>query len=106
MPGPIGVTSGSVDHVVLTGDVQVQQPGRHANGETLVYTAADSRYVLTGAPGHLPRAVDSQQGNVTGTTLIFGDAGSTIIVAGEPASPKSKGTRVRTETEVRPEGKK
>jgi len=103
---PIGVTSGSVDHVVLTGDVQVQQPGRHATGETLLYTASDSRYVLMGTPGHLPKAVDAQQGNVTGATLIFGDAGSTIIVAGEPASPKGKGTRVRTETEVRPEGKK
>jgi len=62
--------------------------------------------VLTGTPGHLPQAVDSQQGTVTGTSLTFGDSGSTIIVAGDPGTPKGNGTRVRTETEVRPEGKK
>jgi len=101
-----GVTSGSIDHIVLSDDVQVQQPGRHATGAMLVYTASTGRYVLTGSPGHLPRAVDAQQGTVTGTTLTFGDSGSTIIVAGEPATSKGKGTRVRTETEVRPEGKK
>ena len=105
LPG-VGVTSGSVDHIVFTGEVQLEQPGRHANGEMLVYTAATGRYVLTGTPGHLPKAVDAQQGNVTGVTLTFGDSGSTIIVAGEPATSKGKGTRVRTETEVRPEGKK
>jgi len=102
----VGITSGSVDHIVLTNDVQVQQPGRHATGDMLVYTASTGRYVLTGSPGHLPKAVDAQQGTVTGVTLTFGDSGSTIIVAGEPATSKGKGTRVRTETEVRPEGKK
>jgi lipopolysaccharide export system protein LptA len=102
----VGVTSGSVDHIVLTGDVQVQQPGRHATGDMLLYTAATGRYVMTGSPGHLPKAVDAQQGTVTGTSLTFADSGSTIIVAGEPATSKGKGTRVRTETEVRPEGKK
>jgi lipopolysaccharide export system protein LptA len=91
---------------VLTGDVQVQQPGRHATGDMLLYTAATGRYVMTGSPGHLPKAVDAQQGTVTGTSLTFADSGSTIIVAGEPATSKGKGTRVRTETEVRPEGKK
>ena len=103
---PFGATGGSVDHIVLTGDVQVEQPGRHGTGESLLYTAATGRYVLTGTPGHPPRAVDAQQGSVTGTTLTFGDAGSNIIVAGEPATSKGKGTRVRTETEVHPEGKK
>jgi lipopolysaccharide export system protein LptA len=102
----LGVASGTVDHIVLSGDVQLEQPRRHATGETLLYTAATGRYVLTGTPTHPPRAVDAQQGTVTGTSLTFGDSGSTIIVAGEPAMPKSKGTRVRTETEVRPEGKK
>jgi lipopolysaccharide export system protein LptA len=104
-PG-VGITSGSVDHIVLNGEVQVQQPGRHATGDMLLYTATTGRYVLTGSPGHLPKAVDAQQGTVTGVTLTFGDSGSTIIVAGEPATSKGKGTRVRTETEVRPEGKK
>jgi hypothetical protein len=46
--------------------------------------------------------VDAQQGNVTGATLLFGDAGSTIVVAGDPTAPKGKGGRVRTETHVSP----
>jgi lipopolysaccharide export system protein LptA len=91
---------------MLSGDVQLEQPGRHGTGEMLLYTAATGRYVLTGTPAHPPRAVDAQQGTVTGTSLTFADSGSTIIVAGEPGTPKTKGTRVRTETEVRPEGKK
>jgi hypothetical protein len=72
----------------------------------MLYTEATGQYVLTGTPGRLPKAIDAQQGTVTGTTLIFSDSGSTIIVAGEPATSKGNGTRVRTETEVRPEGKK
>jgi lipopolysaccharide export system protein LptA len=103
---PFGTSAGSIDHIVLSGDVRLEQPARRATGETLLYTAATGRYVLTGTPANPPRAVDAQQGTVTGTSLTFGDSGSTIIVAGEPASPKGKGTRVRTETEVRPEGKK
>lgn len=103
---PFAGTNGSVDHIVLSGEVNLEQPGRHATGETMLYTEATGQYVLTGTPGRLPKAIDAQQGTVTGTTLIFSDSGSTIIVAGEPATSKGKGTRVRTETEVRPEGKK
>ena len=100
-----GATSGSVEKVVLTGEVQLQQPGRTGSGDTLLYTAATASYVLTGSAARPPRVVDAQQGTVTGVTLLFNDAGSTIIVAGQPASAKGKGSRVRTETEVRPEGK-
>jgi lipopolysaccharide export system protein LptA len=89
---------GSVDRVVLSGDVNLEQPGRSGTGEQMLYTAGSNTYVLTGTADHPPHIVDAKQGNVTGTTLLFGDAGSTIVVAGEPASKK----RVRTETEVRP----
>jgi lipopolysaccharide export system protein LptA len=82
----------------------MEQPGRRATGEELVYTAVTDSFALTGDAGHPPHVVDVKQGNVTGTTLLFGDRGSTIVVAGdtaEGANPSAKHGRVRTETEVR-----
>jgi lipopolysaccharide export system protein LptA len=97
-PSPI---NGSLERVVVLGGVQLEQPGRHGTGEQLVYTAATDNFVLTGTPEHRPAIVDARQGSVTGTTLTFGAAGSTIVVAGEPGSVTAKHARVRTETEVR-----
>ncbi len=97
-PTPFAGTGGSLDRIVISGDVQLEEPGRHGTGEQLLYTAATDNYVLTGTSTKQPKIIDEKQGTVTGATLIFGDAGSTIIVAGEPASSKSSGTRVRTET--------
>jgi lipopolysaccharide export system protein LptA len=90
--------NGTLEKVVVLGDVHMRQPGRSGTGEQLTYTAADDQYVLTGSPTHPPHIADAQQGNVTGATLVFSGAGSTIIVAGNPGQP---GGRVRTETEVR-----
>jgi lipopolysaccharide export system protein LptA len=98
-PSPL---NGSIDRVVVHGDVQLDQPGRHGTGEQLLYTAATANYILTGTTANPPHVTDAQQGNVTGATLIFGDAGSTIVVAGEQGAPKGKGGRVHTETFVHP----
>jgi lipopolysaccharide export system protein LptA len=98
---PASPLAGSLDRVVISGDVRMEQPGRHGTGEQLLYTAATGTYVLTGSPGHSPHIADAQQGSVTGTTLLFSGAGSTIVVAGAPGAPKSGQGRVRTETEVR-----
>jgi lipopolysaccharide export system protein LptA len=99
--GPLAGPGGSLDHVVVTGDVRLDQAGRHGSGAQLLYTAATGEYVLTGAPGKLPVIVDAQQGSVTGATLVFrggtGAADSTIVVSGDAAAK----VRVRTETEVR-----
>ena len=56
----------SLDHIVITGDVLLDQPGRHGTGEQLVYTAATGESVLTGLPGRMPKIVDAQQGSITG----------------------------------------
>ena len=93
--------SGSLDRVLVLGDVQLEQPGRHGSGEQLLYTAATGDSVLTGTAGHPPQVVDAQQGSITGTTLTFGGQGSTIVVTGGPGSTAAKHERVRTETEVR-----
>ena len=98
-PNPL---NGSIDRVVVYGAVQIDQPGRHGTGDQLFYTASSATYVLTGTPTSPPHIADAQQGNVTGATLLFGDAGSTIVVSGEQGAPKGKGGRVHTETYVHP----
>ena len=98
-PSPL---NGSIDRVIVYGSVQMEQPGRRGTGEQLLYTAATGKYILTGTPADPPHIVDAQQGNVTGATLLFGDAGSTIVVAGDSGASKGKGGRVRTETHVTP----
>jgi lipopolysaccharide export system protein LptA len=98
-PSPL---NGSIDRVIVYGSVQMEQPGRHGTGSQLLYTAATGSYILTGTPTVPPHIVDAQQGNVTGATLLFSDAGSTIVVAGDTGAPKGKGGRVRTETHVSP----
>jgi lipopolysaccharide export system protein LptA len=100
-PSPV---QGSLDRLIVTGDVQLEQPGRRGSGDQLVYTAATGNYVLTGTPNHPPHVADAEQGNVTGATLLFGAGGSTIVIVGE-AGAKSPQTRVRTETRVRNDGK-
>jgi lipopolysaccharide export system protein LptA len=97
-PETASPVNGSIERMVLYGDVRMRQPGRTGIGEQLTYTAAQDEYVLSGTPAHLPRIVDAAQGLVTGTTLVFSGAGSTIIVGGAPGQPNG---RVRTETEVR-----
>ncbi len=97
--------NGSIDRVVIYGAVQLDQPGRHGTGDQLLYTAANGNYILTGTPVRPPHITDAQQGNVTGATLIFSDAGSTIVVSGDQGAPKGKGGRVHTETYVHPGGK-
>jgi lipopolysaccharide export system protein LptA len=101
-PSPL---NGSIDRVVVYGAVQIDQPGRHGTGEQLLYTAASANYILTGTPSSPPHITDAHQGNVTGATLIFSDAGSTIVVAGDQGAPKGKSGRVHTETFVHPGSK-
>ena len=101
-PNPL---NGSIDRVVVYGDVQIEEPGRHGTGEQLLYTASTGSYILTGTVASPPRVEDAKQGNVTGATLVFGDAGSTIVVSGEQGAPKGKGGRVHTETLVHPSDK-
>ncbi|QMV19589.1 hypothetical protein GOB94_13515 [Granulicella sp. 5B5] len=90
--------NGSLDRVVITGDVRLEQPGRHGTGEELVYTAATGASVLTGTPVKPPVIVDTQHGNITGSSLLFADAGSTIVVLGN--APGTSPRRVHTETQI------
>jgi lipopolysaccharide export system protein LptA len=94
-----GFMGGSVERVVASGHIEMQQPGRRATGEQVVYTASDGMFVLTGTATVLPKVVDDLQGTVTGTSLRFhaGDENVVVSNGGETGA----GQRVRTETRVK-----
>jgi lipopolysaccharide export system protein LptA len=99
--GQSDLLGGAVDRIVLSGDVHLEQPGRHGTGEQLLYTAASGEFVLTGSTGRPPHVADERQGSITGGTLVFTSPDSTIIVMGEPAARGAARGRVHTETPVK-----
>ncbi len=95
--GGSGLMGGSVERMVLNGHLEMEQPGRRATGEQLVYTASDDMYVLTGTTAALPKVVDAQRGTVTGTSLRFHGGDDNVVVS----NGGETGERVRTETRVK-----
>ncbi|MGC1870960.1 MAG: LptA/OstA family protein [Acidobacteriaceae bacterium] len=85
----------SVERIVATGHVVVEQPGRRGTGTRLVYTANDGRFVLTGNGAHPPQVVDSIQGTVTGEVLTFSTQTQAIMVSGSPNNVAVTKTRVQ-----------
>jgi lipopolysaccharide export system protein LptA len=75
-----------IDHLVATGRVSITQPGRKGEGEKLVYTADDGKYVLTGKPEKLPRLWDSVHGTTTGAALLFNSQDDSVEVSGGKSS--------------------
>ncbi len=92
-----GFMGGSLERIVATGLIDMEQPGRRATGSQLVYTASDGLFVLTGAPGALPKVVDQQQGTVTGVSLSFHAGDENVVVS----NGGEAGQKVRTETRVK-----
>ncbi len=92
-----GLMGGGVERIVATGDITMEQPGRRATGEQVVYTAGDGMFVLTGTAAVLPKVVDQRQGTVTGASLRFHSGDDDVVVS----NGGGKGQRVRTETRVK-----
>jgi lipopolysaccharide export system protein LptA len=82
---------GKLDHMVAQGNVVITQPGRHADGQTLVYTVTDDKFVLTGGP---PSIFDAERGKITGDSLTFFRADDRVLVEGEKSTPVVTQTRV------------
>ena len=82
---------GQLDHIVAKGNVVVQQPSRRAEGQTLVYTAADDKFVLTGGP---PSIFDAERGKITGVSLTFFRADDRVLVEGKASTPVVTQTRM------------
>jgi lipopolysaccharide export system protein LptA len=76
---------------VAQGKVLVQEPGRRAEGEKLVYTSADDKFVMTGGP---PSIFDAEHGKITGDSLTFYNRDDRVLVEGKAASPTVTTTRV------------
>ncbi len=83
-------TPSQIDHVVADGHVVVQQPGRRATGNHLVYTAAQAKYVLTGGN---PSIFDAERGSVNGDSLTFYSHDDRVLVESKGTSPAITQTR-------------
>jgi lipopolysaccharide export system protein LptA len=84
-------TSGHLDRMRAEGNVVIHEPGRRANGENLIYTASDDKFVLIGGP---PSIFDAEHGKITGVSLTFFRAGDRVLVEGEKSTPVVTQTRV------------
>jgi lipopolysaccharide export system protein LptA len=93
-----GFMGGRVDHMLATGSVSVEQPGRTATGERLIYTASDGIFVMTGSKAAPPKVMDRLQGTTTGAVLKFRSGDDSVEVLG---SEDGRSGRVRTETRVK-----
>ncbi|MGA7379192.1 MAG: LPS export ABC transporter periplasmic protein LptC [Candidatus Sulfotelmatobacter sp.] len=82
---------GRLDRMIAQGHVVIQQPGRRAEGQTLVYTASEDKFVLTGGP---PSIFDAERGKITGVSLTFFRADDRVLVEGEASTPVVTQTRV------------
>jgi lipopolysaccharide export system protein LptA len=88
--------AGSVERVVAGGQVVIEQPGRRAAGEHLVYTASDGLFVLTGDGKTLPRLVDSARGTITGAALLFHAGDDSVVVSNVAATGAETGAAAST----------
>jgi len=95
-PGQTVTLGGRVDHMVATGAVELDQPGRKATGERLTYTASDEVFVLTGTKAAPPKMVDDLQGMTTGAALRFRSGDDSVVVSsGEDAGHVRSETRMK-----------
>jgi lipopolysaccharide export system protein LptA len=84
-------TAGQVERIVAEDKVAITQPARHANGDRLVYTAAEDKFVLTGGP---PSIFDAERGKITGDSLTFYRHDDRVLVEGRETSPTITKTQV------------
>jgi len=84
---------------VAAGKVDVEQPGLHATGERLEYTASEGLYLLTGTSSAQPRVTDAQ-GSTTGAVFEFHAGDCSVEALSALPGEKPTGQRVRTDTTV------
>ena len=82
---------GQLDRIIAQGSVVIQQPSRRAEGQKLVYTVAENKFVLSGGP---PSIFDAEQGKITGVSLTFFRRDDRVLVEGEANNPVVTQTRV------------
>jgi lipopolysaccharide export system protein LptA len=91
--------AGSLERVVASGAVDIEQPELQATGERLLYTESDQLYVLTGDNNTPPKTVGADGTTTTAAELRFHAGDCSVealgVAPGEPAQ------RVRTVSRVR-----
>ena len=80
-----------IEKIIAEGQIVIVQPNRRAQGDHLVYTASDDKFVLTGGP---PSIFDAERGKVTGDSLTLFRRDDRVLVEGEAKSPTVTQTRV------------
>ena len=88
-------TANKLEKIIAEENVLLQEPERKATGAHLVYTAADSKYILTGSPGLLPSIFDAEHGNVTGDSLTFFSHDDRVLVGSNEQQRAVTHTRVK-----------
>ena len=78
--GPSSGAPSEVQSIEANGNILLEQPGRRATGERLVYTANEQKFVLTGTPGAPPSIFDAEHGQVTGVSLTFFNHDGRVLV--------------------------
>jgi lipopolysaccharide export system protein LptA len=99
-PG-VGFLGGGLERVVVSNAIEIDQPGRRATGDRLVYTAGDGLFVLTGTPASPSRVMDQVRGVVTGVELRFRAEDESVVISN--GDKGGAGLRVHTETRVKRE---
>src|SRR6185312_16390214 len=77
---PASAAPSEVQSIDAQGNVLLQQPGRRASGNELVYTADEGKFVLTGTPQKPPSIFDAERGQVTGVSLTFFNRDDRVLV--------------------------
>ena len=97
-PAPSGVSRpasssrpAELDKIVASGSVRVREPKRQGEGEQLIYTAADDKFVLSGG---VPSIFDAERGKITGVSLTLFRGDDRVVVEGDSSSPAVAKTRV------------
>jgi lipopolysaccharide export system protein LptA len=90
-PNQVVAGAGRLQKIIAQGRVVVSQPNRHGNGDLLVYTAADDKFVMTGGP---PSIFDAEHGKITGVSLTFYRHDDRVLVEGNSSNPTVTQTRV------------
>ena len=90
-PAHTGNTQASqIDKMDALGHVHLEQPTRKGDGDHLLYTDSDGKFLLTGRPGKLPSIFDAEQGTVTGNSLTFFSRDDRVLVGSNQAHAASQ----------------
>jgi lipopolysaccharide export system protein LptA len=90
-PNQVLAGAGRLEKIIAEGHITVSQPSRHGNGDLLVYTATDDKFVMTGGP---PSIFDAEHGKITGVSLTFYRHDDRVLVEGNSSNPTVTQTRV------------